>query len=57
MGTPEQIVDTLANLSRIGVDGVTLSWVNFQEELPRWIREVMPLLEQAGLRRPFTARR
>jgi len=56
VGTPEQIADTLANLSRLGVDGVTLSWVNFQEELSQWIREVMPLLEQAGLRRPCIAR-
>lgn len=52
MGTPEQIVDELLRLSRLGLDGLVLSWVNYQRELPEWIRDVMPLLEQAGLRKP-----
>jgi FMNH2-dependent dimethyl sulfone monooxygenase len=51
VGTPEQIADKLLMLSRNGLDGTALSFVNYQEELPQFIREVVPLLEQAGLRR------
>jgi len=50
IGTPEQITDTLGELSRTGIDGIVVSWVNYQAELRQWIAEVMPLLVQAGLR-------
>ena len=50
MGTPEQVTDKLAWLSRTGIDGVVLSWVNYQAELRQFIAEVLPLLAQAGLR-------
>ncbi len=53
VGTPEQIVDTLGRLSRAGLDGVVLSWVNYEAELRQWIAEVLPLMEQASLRQPF----
>ena len=39
-------------LAQCVVDGVVLSWVDYHDELRRWITEVMPLLEQAGLRSP-----
>ena len=54
VGTPEQIVDRLINLSKAGVDGLNMTFVNYQDELGRVVGQVMPLLEQAGLRRPFT---
>jgi dimethylsulfone monooxygenase len=56
VGTPEQIVDKLLALSATGIDGVVLSWVNYQVEMRQWIAEVMPLLEQAGLRQPHRPR-
>ncbi len=40
------------NFARIGLDGILLSWVDYPDGLARWQREVMPRLEQAGLRRP-----
>jgi alkanesulfonate monooxygenase SsuD/methylene tetrahydromethanopterin reductase-like flavin-dependent oxidoreductase (luciferase family) len=55
VGTPEQIVDKLQMLARAGIDGTVLSWVNYLEELPQWVNEVMPLMVQAGLRRPVAA--
>src|SRR5579883_976451 len=55
VGTPEQIVDALVQASRAGIDGVTLSWVRYEAELRQWIAEVLPLLEQAGLRQPCPA--
>ena len=52
VGTPEQIVDKLSMLRRAGLDGTALSFVNYQAELPAFIRDVLPLMEQAGLRKP-----
>lgn len=56
VGTPEQIVDELEQLSRVGLEGCVLSWVDYPSELQQWIDEVMPLMEQAGLRKPVAAR-
>jgi dimethylsulfone monooxygenase len=52
VGTPEQITDELATLSKVGLDGILLSWLNYQQEGPAFMREVLPLVEQAGLREP-----
>jgi len=52
VGTAAQIVDKLIELIKTGLDGVVLSWVNYHDEMRQWIAEVMPLIEQAGLRKP-----
>jgi dimethylsulfone monooxygenase len=54
VGTPEQIVDQLLMLSRNGLDGTALSFVNYQEELPQFIEDVVPLMEQTALRSPYS---
>ena len=51
VGTSEKIAESLLEMSSIGFDGITLSWVNYEEGLPRFVEEVLPLLEQAGVRR------
>jgi len=51
-GTPEQVVGDLARLADMGVDGVLLSWLDYLGEGERWIEEVLPLMESAGLRVP-----
>jgi len=51
VGTPDRIVGELSKLSDIGFDGILLSWVDYLAGLERWNKEVMPLVEQAGLRR------
>ena len=56
VGTPEQIVDKLQKLSKAGVDGILLTWLDYADGLSVWTRDVLPLMEQAGLRRPFTAK-
>ena len=53
VGTASQIVDELGRLADIGVDGCLISWVDYKVELAQWIAEVLPLMEQAGLRQPF----
>ena len=41
------------HLTTMGLDGVVLSWVNYEAELAYWISDVLPIMEQAGLRRPY----
>jgi hypothetical protein len=41
------------HLPAMGLDGVVLSWVNHEAELAYWISDVLPVMEQAGLRRPY----
>ncbi len=53
VGTPEQIVEGIERLSQLGVDGMLISWVDYLGECRQWIDEVLPLMEQAGLRKPF----
>ena len=55
VGTPEQIAETICQISAAGIDGLCLSWFNFEKGLPLFINEVMPLLERAGVRLPVQA--
>ena len=54
VGAPEDIVAELERLSAMGVDGLLLSWVDYLGECRQWIEEVLPLMEAAGQRQPFT---
>ena len=54
VGSPEQVAEYLVQMSEIGLDGTSISFMGFwEEELERFTREVMPLLVQAGLRHEF----
>jgi dimethylsulfone monooxygenase len=50
VGTPEQIVERLAELAAAGLDGVTMSWVQYPEGIEQYERDLLPLLRDAGLR-------
>ncbi|MFZ8885963.1 MAG: LLM class flavin-dependent oxidoreductase [Steroidobacteraceae bacterium] len=50
VGTAEQIVDGLLAFSKAGLDGLTLSWVNYEEGLTQFGEKILPLMRQAGLR-------
>ena len=52
IGTSEMIADGLQMLSDVGFNGSLLSWVDYETGLRRFDAEVMPLLEQRGLRAP-----
>ena len=52
-GSAVDIADELQALSERGVDGILLSWFDFDDGMNRFIGDVMPLLEQRGLRQPF----
>ena len=53
IGTAQQIADELHAISRAGIDGVIMTWVDYIDGMKRFAKDVLPLLEQAGLRKPF----
>src|SRR5262245_11768770 len=54
VGRPERIADEMIAMHKLGLAGVTVSFVNFNEELPFFVERVLPLLQQAGLRATTT---
>jgi dimethylsulfone monooxygenase len=50
IGTPEHIAEEMVRMSEVGFAGTTISFVNFKDELPYFLENVLPLLQQAGLR-------
>jgi len=56
VGTPEMIADKLMRLSRAGLDGLMMTALEPIKMVGRVGAKVLPLLEQAGMRRPFAAR-
>ncbi len=50
VGDPDQIAQTLADLSRAGLRGIGFSFVNYLKELPYFCDEVLPRLERMGIR-------
>lgn len=55
LGNPDDITRQIAEISECGIDGLLLTWVDYQEGVREFNREVMPKLVAAGLRRPFKA--
>jgi FMNH2-dependent dimethyl sulfone monooxygenase len=52
VGTPEQIVSSMLELTEAGLDGLALSWVNYDEGLQQMENDILPLMVKAGLRAP-----
>ncbi len=50
VGTPERIASEMVKMHEVGFAGTTVSFVNFKNELPYFIDQVLPLLREAGLR-------
>jgi alkanesulfonate monooxygenase SsuD/methylene tetrahydromethanopterin reductase-like flavin-dependent oxidoreductase (luciferase family) len=50
VGTKEQIVDKLGDMTKLGFDGVILSWAKYVEGMQEFQATTYPLLVQAGLR-------
>jgi len=53
IGTAQSIAEQLEAISSVGIDGVIMTWVDYVDGVRRIVRDVLPLLEQAGLRKPF----
>jgi alkanesulfonate monooxygenase SsuD/methylene tetrahydromethanopterin reductase-like flavin-dependent oxidoreductase (luciferase family) len=52
VGTPDQVAQELANISKAGMRGIALSFVNYLDELPYFRDEVLPRLVRLGVRQP-----
>lgn len=50
VGDPDAVANTLAELSRAGLSGIGISFVNYSNELPFFASEVLPRLERLGVR-------
>jgi len=55
-GTATDIADKLEMMSACGMDGVLLTFVDYQAGSRSFINAVLPLLEQRGLRAPHVAK-
>jgi len=51
VGTPDRVAQELANISRAGMRGIALSFVNYLDELPYFRDEVLPRLVRLGVRK------
>jgi alkanesulfonate monooxygenase SsuD/methylene tetrahydromethanopterin reductase-like flavin-dependent oxidoreductase (luciferase family) len=49
-GTPEQVVARMEALSEAGIDGLSLTWPDYEEGLVQYAEQLEPLLIDAGLR-------
>ncbi len=50
VGSNDQVVEGLAKLSEIGLDGTVLSWPRYEEGMRQFQQVTIPALQQAGLR-------
>jgi dimethylsulfone monooxygenase len=50
VGTPDRVAEALETISRAGVRGIALSFVNYLLELPYFCDEVLPRLVRLGVR-------
>ncbi|HXX44873.1 MAG TPA: LLM class flavin-dependent oxidoreductase [Candidatus Acidoferrales bacterium] len=53
VGDAHKIAEDLKKMSAAGVDGIIMTWLDYIDGVKRFAREVLPLLEEAGLRKPF----
>jgi dimethylsulfone monooxygenase len=52
VGTPDRVADELATISKAGMRGIALSFVNYLDELPYFCDQVLPRLVRLGVREP-----
>jgi dimethylsulfone monooxygenase len=50
VGTPDRVADELESISRAGMRGIAISFVNYLQELPYFCDEVLPRLTRLGVR-------
>jgi len=53
LGTPDDVVRHMQELNTRGVSGSALVFLNYLDEMPYFVQEVLPRMEKAGLRQPF----
>jgi alkanesulfonate monooxygenase SsuD/methylene tetrahydromethanopterin reductase-like flavin-dependent oxidoreductase (luciferase family) len=56
VGTPDRVAEELADISRAGMRGIAVSFVNYLNELPYFCDEVLPRLARLGVRESSSTR-
>jgi FMNH2-dependent dimethyl sulfone monooxygenase len=51
-GEPDHVARELHRFHKAGFDGVAIDFINYLDELPYFVQEVIPRLERLGIRRP-----
>ncbi|MFC5952875.1 LLM class flavin-dependent oxidoreductase [Pseudonocardia lutea] len=54
IGTPDSIAKAMVEVCEAGVDGLVCQWIDYEEGLDTFTEHVLPRLERAGVRKPFT---
>ena len=54
IGSPEEVAEQLKQLHATGIDGIQITFYDYEPELAYFGESVIPLLEQAGLRLPIS---
>ena len=55
-GSPETVARKMKAISDAGIDGILFTWVKPLEDIRRVTKDVLPILEDYGLRRPYISR-
>jgi dimethylsulfone monooxygenase len=55
VGSPDDVAEEMARMSATGLAGCTVAFVDYLQEIPFFVQEVLPRLERKGLRIPQTA--
>lgn len=55
VGSPETVAAGMAELADAGIDGLALSWLDYEAGIAQYDEVLRPLLERAGLRAPAQA--
>jgi FMNH2-dependent dimethyl sulfone monooxygenase len=54
-GDPDHVAQELNRFHIAGFDGVAIDFINYLDELPYFVQEVIPRLERMGIRRPASS--
>jgi alkanesulfonate monooxygenase SsuD/methylene tetrahydromethanopterin reductase-like flavin-dependent oxidoreductase (luciferase family) len=52
VGTPDDVAEEMIEMSKAGLAGASICFIDFLRAMPYFIQEVLPRLERAGLREP-----
>jgi FMNH2-dependent dimethyl sulfone monooxygenase len=52
VGTPDDVVADMVQMSEQGLAGTSVAFLNYLKEIPFFVQEVLPRLERLGLREP-----
>jgi alkanesulfonate monooxygenase SsuD/methylene tetrahydromethanopterin reductase-like flavin-dependent oxidoreductase (luciferase family) len=55
VGTPDDIVADMVQMSATGLAGTSIAFLDYLKELPYFIQEVLPRLERLGFREQIKA--